>query len=1377
MKKLFTSVLALLAAVCLYATDLNIYASGLHATQSAGVTTIDYMLNADATSLKVKFYQGTTFVDEIAITGVSDRTRGAHSVTLDLSSLPVGTYNWAIEASAAAHDTIGVGAPDSIVYKVYGPRGVAVDNSLESPYFGRVYVANACGGTTSRFSRATQQGMYIFDAALHHLNNTAYTGNVKWTTNAETTATANSDWGPYRLAIDEDGYVFIVDNGVSNTTTAHNGKKTNVYMMDPANPAGNFVMVLDSALRGDLGGLYYRVNSVAITGRGANRVMYINDWTDSIVSYPIGNTFPCSTKGTAVVPKASFTAAGVANGQNTIARDKDGGFWVCQFRGQLDATPELVHFNAAGTHDYSISSTSHKDLGLTDTYRGAMALSPSGDKLIMGGAGSFKVYNVGVDGGGAPILTALNLTYPTGLGSKVDGVAFDVADNVYVVSAATERMFVFSLPKANNTFETPAPSASTITWDGNIVHVTSVALNETSASIVKGQTLQLTATITPNDATNQNVSWESLSDAIATVSDAGLVTAVAPGEADIVVTTEDGSKTATCHVTVTYTAVTGVELNKTELALFTGYKEVLVATVSPNDATEPELTWESSDPTIATVSSTGEVMAVAPGTATITATSISNNEKSATCEVTISGYSVTFNTFYAERTFAELSGKTIRRAIAREGMLYVLALDGNEPYLYRINTMTYEVTTLPTDFCSVEIADGLKLSDIALTSDGVLIGCNKEHCTNSKARNFNVYKWEENDGVYNGAIWFSVAETQTAGNFYDAFTGESMVYVGSSVSGKLVTTARTLGAETGAIRLYICNVNDSEFASNTYNRTAAPLRKAELGADFQLNVMPDGETFVLDGGKYKPCKFQLIGNESESISSSILLSSANTLAFSNFFEYDGRSLALTTHFDETNNDGFVINEVINGVAPDVIDNVDALSAEAATFAAAVGESWNNNAYVYMLRNNKLSVYTTGMIPDHLYEFGSNNNWNKAASEEMTKIGNNIFEGTYEYTSGDFYFAFATVQSDNWSEVNSHRFSGPSADYSLTELVPASLTYGVDQSIKLPAGRYKMTVDLNKNTIVAKRIYAEALYLVGGVQNWDPANTVELPKVEDNVFEETFQFEEANNHFAFTTSHGGNWSDVNAARYICLQNQQLVKDGEVLTIQRAVDDAGNATITILPGTYTFRVDMRAMTLTVTQLAAQIAVSEVGYATYYNSVHAYEMPTGMEGYVFNAVDELVLEYEAGEVVPAGVGLVLKAAESIYPLVFAEGGVAPMATNQLLGTDEETALEDDGVSNYYALSLAAAPNDTPESVGFYWMVEDNGRGAAFTNGAHKAYLKLGASQAPQRFYLFHGENNTTDIQAIEASEKAVKFIENGQLYILRDGVIYDATGRRVR
>ena len=176
-----------------------------------------------------------------------------------------------------------------------------------------------------------------------------------------------------------------------------------------------------------------------------------------------------------------------------------------------------------------------------------------------------------------------------------------------------------------------------VTVSDREIKVTGVTLDMTSMELVVGEGKTLTATITPADATNQNVAWTSSDATVATVDDNGKVTAVKVGTATVTVTTQDGGKTATCRVTVkaATVAVTGVTLNKSTLSLIEGTSETLTATITPADATDKELTWTSSDATVATVDANGKVTAVKAGEATVTVTT-RDGGKTATCRVTVS---------------------------------------------------------------------------------------------------------------------------------------------------------------------------------------------------------------------------------------------------------------------------------------------------------------------------------------------------------------------------------------------------------------------------------------------------------------------------------------------------------------------------------------------------------------------------------------------------------------------------------------------------------------------------------------------------------------------------------------------------------------------
>ena len=174
-----------------------------------------------------------------------------------------------------------------------------------------------------------------------------------------------------------------------------------------------------------------------------------------------------------------------------------------------------------------------------------------------------------------------------------------------------------------------------VTVKERIYPVTGVTLDRSSLELTEGDAAVLTATITPSNASNRNVIWSSSASSVASVDNAGKVTALKPGSATITVTTEDGGKTATCEVTVNAKVypVTGVTLDKTSATLTEGDEFVLTATVNPSNATNKTVTWSSSDKTVATVSD-GKVTALKAGKATITVTT-EDGGKTATCEVTV----------------------------------------------------------------------------------------------------------------------------------------------------------------------------------------------------------------------------------------------------------------------------------------------------------------------------------------------------------------------------------------------------------------------------------------------------------------------------------------------------------------------------------------------------------------------------------------------------------------------------------------------------------------------------------------------------------------------------------------------------------------------
>ncbi len=168
--------------------------------------------------------------------------------------------------------------------------------------------------------------------------------------------------------------------------------------------------------------------------------------------------------------------------------------------------------------------------------------------------------------------------------------------------------------------------------------VSSVKLDKTSITINIGTTETLTATVSPSDANNKKVTYKSSDTSVATVDNKGVVTAIKRGTATITVTTDDGKKTATCKVTVNV-PVKSVMLDKSTLSLSKGSSYTLKSAVLPVIANNQNVTYKSSDTSVATVDNNGKVTAINNGTATITVTT-NDGGKTATCKVTVNNNSV-----------------------------------------------------------------------------------------------------------------------------------------------------------------------------------------------------------------------------------------------------------------------------------------------------------------------------------------------------------------------------------------------------------------------------------------------------------------------------------------------------------------------------------------------------------------------------------------------------------------------------------------------------------------------------------------------------------------------------------------------------------------
>ena len=168
------------------------------------------------------------------------------------------------------------------------------------------------------------------------------------------------------------------------------------------------------------------------------------------------------------------------------------------------------------------------------------------------------------------------------------------------------------------------------------IRVSSISLTKSTLELIVGDQASLDATISPDNATNKKIRWSSSKESVATVTPEGIVEAVSVGTAFITATSEDSGVNAKCEITVKEKVinVTGIALNKTSLALSEGEEFTLVATVTPDNATNKEVSWTSDNEAVATVSAEGVVKALRAGKTSITATTVDQG-KTASCAVTV----------------------------------------------------------------------------------------------------------------------------------------------------------------------------------------------------------------------------------------------------------------------------------------------------------------------------------------------------------------------------------------------------------------------------------------------------------------------------------------------------------------------------------------------------------------------------------------------------------------------------------------------------------------------------------------------------------------------------------------------------------------------
>ena len=435
--------------------------------------TISYRLNAPAVAVKVQATVNGEVVREVEGTTVC---RYADGVADNLNTVEVSLEGLAgnVVFQVAVEGTV-VETPTEVTkaYQFYHPKGVEVDANPESEFFGRVYategmpVAKAGDKYISDVNgNGVGQGLYAFDATLAPIANKdgkyGFTGGL--TFNSLNPA-GKSDYSPLRVVLSEDGRLFFSRQSVGVSPLVE---------VNPADLNANFTevftgFVCDSTTY-DLNtaeGAFMAAPNVGfdVKGTGENlQVLMLSTkaggWSAAksafrVDEYNLGEATTWSAAPSTAVEALSGQYI-VTYTSSNVEYDNEGGMWLIQHRGTPSASePALVHLNAAGEVDYTNTSIIAAASGF--------AFNADYTLLAFAGNGNKKctIYAVGKDENGAPTLTE-KYTFETTIGTNLNDIAWDYADNLYIVGNSGEWLKVFALPRESAVVTTPAAARYTV---------------------------------------------------------------------------------------------------------------------------------------------------------------------------------------------------------------------------------------------------------------------------------------------------------------------------------------------------------------------------------------------------------------------------------------------------------------------------------------------------------------------------------------------------------------------------------------------------------------------------------------------------------------------------------------------------------------------------------------------------------------------------------------------------------------------------------------------------------------------------------------------------------------------------------------------------
>ena len=329
---------------------------------------------------------------------------------------------------------------------------------------------------------------------------------------------------------------------------------------------------------------------------------------------------------------------------------------------------------------------------------------------------------------------------------------------------------------------------------------------------------------------------------------------------------------------------------------------------------------------------------------------------------------------FVQKPVDALAGMTIRREIAKGDSTYVLALDeAKKPHIFCLDACTqtklFEVSTEGIGNADDE-NELLAISDIAFTSDSILVACNQVKATFEPTGVLRFYTWTRDDvtrqPIGDPKPWFTSSSNYTSGNFNNAITGTTFAVNGRYEKCIIATTAETQGSS-GEIRIPVFTLSRKGLVNTIRNQDKTRFTKALLGESYQLTTSPYGDNnFVIDGNLTTPQEFAIAADVTAPAYGSQLDAEVMPAALNGytFFKYAKRILVVVPTAE-----GVALYDVTDGLdAAKLIPttNTSVSSADAAWLKAyaVVNEADIN---LYLDADGKVTRFTTEGVEQVLYE--------------------------------------------------------------------------------------------------------------------------------------------------------------------------------------------------------------------------------------------------------------------------------------------------------------------------------------------------------------------------------------------------------------------------